>query len=454
VRPDEIRGGSFNVFKARLQSWLARQPWVYWLVEPLVPILHPSPWRLRLFGLALATGNLLFGWIWTELIPQPYESVWLRSLMSALGLVLVLPWLTQNLASPTTRVLVAVVAWIELPLFFSWMYLCNGSGVAWLTSLSAMILIYYHMTDWRIASVGVLCGGLVAWALFQGFAPNDFYLANTERLLDEVVIAFSWGCALLLGLSSANLRREHLANTLTTVGIMAHELRTPLSTAALIGDAIQLEAQRQPAAARTSAAQLEKLASRLHTLVRNMNHQIDTEIANAKLLDLPHYSETVRAAQLVRDVVSNYPFSTTRQRDCVQIVIHHDFSFLSSRSQFSQVLDNLIKNALHSLMAADSRYALGALRIEVGLQGNRGRIVVSDDGMGMDAAVLRQIFKPFFSNKRGTGHGLGLAFCQRVVRSAGGSIAVKSDFAVGAAFTIELPVATLQFATSLHSVNP
>ena len=441
------------MFKARLQSWIARQSFVHWLVEPLVPILHPSPWRLRLFGLALAVGNPLFGWIWSELIPQRYESVWLRGVMTALGIALMLPWLTRNLASPTTRFVVSAIAWIELPIFFSWMYFSNGSGVAWLASVSAMILIYYHLTDWRIASAGVAFGGLAAWALFQRFAPNDFYLNSPERLLDAVVIAFSWGCALLLGLSSANLRREHLANTLTTVGIMAHELRTPLSTAALIGDAILLEAQRQPATARTSTAQLEKLASRLHGLVRNMNHQIDTEIANAKLLELPHYSELVHAEQLVRNVVNAYPFSTTRQRDCVQIIIRHDFTFLSSSSQFSQVLDNLIKNALHSLMAADSRYTLGALRIEVGLLRDRGRIVVSDDGMGIDATVLRQIFKPFYSNKRGTGHGLGLAFCQRVVRSAGGSISVKSDFAVGASFTIELPVATLQFSSPLRSVN-
>lgn len=441
------------MFKARLKSWLTQQSFVYWLVEPLVPILHPSPWRLRLFGLALAVGNPLFGWIWSEWIPQRYESVLLRGLMTALGVVLMLPWLTRNLANRTTRFLVAVIAWIELPLFFSWMYFSNGSGVAWLASISAMILIYHHLTDWRIASTGVVLGGVVAWALLRGLAPNDFYLSSPEKSLDAVVIAFSWGCALLLGLSSANLRREHLANTLTTVGIMAHELRTPLSTAALIGDAIQLEAQK-PATARVSAAQLEKLASRLHGLVRNMNHQIDTEIANAKLLELPRHRELVRAERLVRDVVAAYPFSTTRQRECVQIIIRNDFGFLSSRSQFSQVLDNLMKNALHSLMAADSRYATGALRIEVGLLRDRGRIVVSDDGMGIDATVLRQIFKPFYSNKRGTGHGLGLAFCQRVVSSAGGLITVKSDFAVGASFTIELPVETQQPSSSLRSVNP
>ena len=83
----------------------------------------------------------------------------------------------------------------------------------------------------------------------------------------------------------------------------------------------------------------------------------------------------------------------------------------------------------------------GALRIEVGLYEERGRITVKDDGMGIKPALLHLIFKPFFSSNRGTGHGLGLAFCQRVIQSAGGRISVKSQYAIGATFTIELPIA-------------
>ena len=45
-----------------------------------------------------------------------------------------------------------------------------------------------------------------------------------------MVIAFCWFMGLLLGLSSSNLRREQLNHTLGTMGIMAHELRTPLAT--------------------------------------------------------------------------------------------------------------------------------------------------------------------------------------------------------------------------------
>ncbi|MDP3798121.1 MAG: HAMP domain-containing sensor histidine kinase [Polaromonas sp.] len=409
--------------------------------SPLEPILHPSPWRLRLIGLSLLLGNPLFGWIWSSWLVQPYESPWLRGVMSALGGVLMLPPVISDLSSPVTRVLVPVITWVELPFFFSWMYLNNAGGTVWLSSMCAMILIYYHLTDWRIATVGTISGALVAWGLLNWLPHQSVPLAGLANLgaVDAVVIAFSWGCAILLGLSSANLRREQLAHTLTTIGIMAHELRTPLSTAALIGDAIQLEIERQPEHPR--AQQFEKLAVRLHGLVRHMNHQIDTQIANAKLLQLPRYDQRILASKLVNEVTSNYPYQSTRQRECVQVLIRTDFVFRASFTQFSQVLDNMIKNALHSLMAADSKYPPGALRIEVGVARNRGRIVVADDGMGIDPALQAKIFKPFFSSNRGTGHGLGLAFCQQVVQSAGGSIHVKSEFAVGAIFTIDLPLA-------------
>lgn len=427
--------------KARVPAWLSRHLLTQGLPSPLEPILHPSPWRLRLIGLSLLLGNPLFGWIWSSWLIQPYESAWLRGVMSALGGILMLPPVISDLSSPVTRVLVPVITWIELPFFFSWMYLNNAGGTVWLSSMCAMILIYYHLTDWRIATAGTISGALVAWGLLSWLPPQGAPLAGLANLgaVDAVVIAFSWGCAILLGLSSANLRREQLAHTLTTIGIMAHELRTPLSTAALIGDAIQLEIERQPEHPR--AQQFEKLAVRLHGLVRHMNHQIDTQIANAKLLQLPRYDQRILASKLVNEVTSNYPYQSTRQRECVQVLIRSDFVFRASFTQFSQVLDNMIKNALHSLMAADSKYPPGALRIEVGVARNRGRIVVADDGMGIDPALQAKIFKPFFSSNRGTGHGLGLAFCQQVVQSAGGRIQVKSEFAVGAIFTIELPLA-------------
>ena len=434
----------FKVKSAGVYAWLAQRPWFQWLrqelvLPPLEPILHPSPRRLWWLGLMIFSGNALFAWIWSVWLPQPYENLTLRLTASLLGFSLMAPQVSDDPGGSLAQKVFGLLFWLELPVLFSWMYLCNSGSAVWLATMSVMVLIYYHVTDWRFATLGTITGALLAWILFQTLGPPVPSVPESQRVVHAVVFAFAGVCALVLSLSSANQRRTQLAHALATMGIMAHELRTPLSTVALIGDALQLEVERQPDNPRSQ--QLDKLGSRLHTLTRNMNHQIDTQIANAKLMQLPSFRERVYAAELVNQVVAAYPFAASRQRDCVRVLIHQDFAFLSSFTQFSQVLDNLIKNALYSLMAADSRYQPGALRIEVGLLHKRGRIVVADAGMGIDAAMLPHIFKPFFSSNHGVGHGLGLAFCQQVVNSAGGSMSVKSEFAVGATFMIDLPLA-------------
>jgi two-component system CAI-1 autoinducer sensor kinase/phosphatase CqsS len=244
--------------------------------------------------------------------------------------------------------------------------------------------------------------------------------------------------AITLGISSSNLRREQLNSTLGTMGIMAHELRTPLATMQLIGEALRNEA---PLHTGESGERLQQLAQRLNSLVRNMNHQIDMQITNARLMRLAGNAERISAGELVLSAIADYPYRSSRERQSVVVQVHDDFHFLGSRQLFSQVVDNLTKNALRSLAAASSASQPGDLLIQVGANGNRGRIVFTDNGVGMDPDLRKRIFQPFFSTDRGTGHGLGLAFCQRVVQGAQGTIRVKSAPHRGAVFTIELPVA-------------
>lgn len=419
-----------------LRSWASDE-----VVRPLVePILHPSRWRIRALGLTTTFGHPLFYWFWAKLLPQPYESLWLRVFMSALGIsLLVFPSITATPPSKFAVTVFTAIFWITLPFFFSWMYFCNGGNAVWLASFGAMFLIYYHVTDWRIATIGSASGVVLAWLLFHGVGPDTPPWSWEHIATNALVVSFCWVMGLILALSSSNLRREQLNYTLGTMGIMAHELRTPLATIALIGDAVRNEAARSEA---DSAEVLEKLSDRLHVTVRNMNHQIDSQIANARLMRLPTHQETVSAAALVREAVEGFPYRTPRERNCVSVRVDADFQFRGSHALFMQVIDNLLKNALRSLAASKNTAGPGDLRVEVGLNatGQRGHIAIADRGVGMDAHLQAQIFTPFFSTDRGTGHGLGLAFCQRVVHSANGTIRVQSELMQGATFTIELPV--------------
>ena len=424
------RGSSWS----RTLRWLKEEI----ITSPLLPILHPTPLRVKGLGLFTLVGHPLFWFVWAVWLPQPYENLGLRLFTGSLGLLLLFSRVSGEPSSRLAGHVFTGVIWFELPFLFSYMYLCNGGGSAWLSSMAAMILIYYFVTDWRIATVGLAVAALLAHGAFVLWGPIAPAMSVTAQLTDTMVLAFCVSMGILLGLSSANLRREQLTHTLTTMGIMAHELRTPLATMSLIGDAVRNESQSVHAPG--GQQRLEQLVIRLHSMVRSMNQHIDTQIVNAGLQRLPTHRENVTASALLRNVVKDYPYRNSKEKDSVELVLRKDFVFQSSYRLFAQVINNLIKNAFHTLAASSSAPRPGDLLIDVGVLGGWGRIVITDQGAGIAHELQAQIFEPFFSTDRGTGHGLGLAFCRQVVHSAHGTIRVKSEPGRGAMFIIELPI--------------
>jgi len=370
-------------------------------------------------GVFSVAGHLLFYFIWARWIPQPYENPWMRTAMALLALIYLLPSLRIDPGSAQSGRLFGLATWIQLPWFFTWMYWMNGGNPVWLASVAAMILIYFHATDWRLATMGLLSGGSLGWLTAVWFGADTSELAHPAASL--VVVAFSLVMGLMLGMSSANLRRARLINTLSTMGVMAHELRTPLATVNLMGDVIRNLAQHD--LPESKRKRLEDLATRLQNLVRSMNRQIDTQISNAQLLRLPREQSRISAAALVKDVVEQYPYRSSRERECV--LVH---------------MTNLLKNALHALAAASNAPQPGDLRLDVGIHHGKGRIAVSDDGVGISHDLQARIFEPFYSTQAGAGNGLGLTFCKNVVESAHGRLSVHSEPGLGAVFMIDLPL--------------
>lgn len=386
-------------------------------------------------GLFTCVGHVAFYFIWTFWLPQPYESAWARVLMVMSSLVYFAIGWRRDFASYASGRWFSLTAWLQLPWFFSWMYIMNDGNSVWLASLGAMILIYFHFTDWRLASAGLITGSAIGMTTAWVINAHPVQAPVPEHLL---IIVFATSVGLLLGMSSANLRRVRLVNTLSTMGVMAHELRTPLATVHLMGDVLRNMAQLDQAEARRR--KLEDLGHRLQNLVRGMHRHIDMQIANAQLMRLPRQHTSIRAADLVTSVVNNYPYRTARERQCVIVQVEHDFRFQGSYPLFAQVLANLIKNALHALVSSSTTLCPGDLRLTVSVRHRRGHIVVADDGVGIPNELQSRIFEPFYSTQAGAGNGLGLSFCKNVVEDAHGKLSVHSQSGKGAVFTIELPL--------------
>ena len=66
-------------------------------------------------------------------------------------------------------------------------------------------------------------------------------------------------------------------------------------------------------------------------------------------------------------------------------------------------------------------------------------IEIKDNGVGMSAEALENLFTPFYTTKE-KGTGLGLAICQKIVAEHRGMIRVDSDDGRGTTFTIMLPL--------------
>jgi signal transduction histidine kinase len=93
---------------------------------------------------------------------------------------------------------------------------------------------------------------------------------------------------------------------------------------------------------------------------------------------------------------------------------------------------NLVMNAVEA-MGRD-----GALTITGSVEGDTVRLALDDTGPGVDVAVRKRIFEPFFTSK-GQGTGLGLALCFGIVEMHRGRIWVETGARGGARFVVELP---------------
>ena len=103
--------------------------------------------------------------------------------------------------------------------------------------------------------------------------------------------------------------------------------------------------------------------------------------------------------------------------------------------QISQVLVNLITNAIHAMSEG------GKITIATKRKQDHVSLIVSDTGSGMSNEVKRKIFEPFFTTKPvGQGTGLGLSVVQGIVEDHKGRILVSSMPGKGSKFEIVLPL--------------
>jgi len=211
---------------------------------------------------------------------------------------------------------------------------------------------------------------------------------------------------------------------------VSHELRTPLTAlrgnieVLLMDDRLEQETREQFERMAAEAARLTRLTNNLlYMASAEAGREVEHRPVDMDVLCL----EVLRQTQhLRRDVV-------------VQLGTEDQVTVLGERDLLKQLVLNLVENGVKYVPAG------GRVTLSVYKANGQARIVVQDNGPGIDPETLPHIFERFYrgDNRAGGvkgGIGLGLAIADWIARSHGGSIGVESEIGRGSTFTVTLPI--------------
>lgn len=147
---------------------------------------------------------------------------------------------------------------------------------------------------------------------------------------------------------------------------------------------------------------------------------------------LTHISAPVRKAFYLKDLVNdsvniakaNWPSVNVPYRELSSdVILYADYG------QMSQVLNNLIKNAVQA--------GAGKVSITASIDKREQTVIdIANDGEPISASGQEQLFVPFYTTKGSSGTGVGLSLCRQIVRLNGGTIKLSSSTPEATVFTI------------------
>jgi len=232
-------------------------------------------------------------------------------------------------------------------------------------------------------------------------------------------------------------RSERLADLGRVAAGLAHELRNPLTSVQTFS-ALLREQHPDPEALHEFSAVVQRDVSRIASIVENVSAFAESNIVAMTSVQVPDVLRTV--TEIVRPEL---------QRTGVQIELPAASvpPVRGNNSQLLQVFLNLTQNAIQALDGRPGGRITFALDTRLtDVTQPLLFVSVTDNGPGIDPAVLPRIFEPFTTTKATGarvgkhGMGLGLAIVKRIVQHHHGDIDVTSAVGGGTTFRVQLPL--------------
>ncbi|MEZ8272436.1 response regulator [Vibrio splendidus] len=406
--------------------------------------------NLTLVGWMGFVGFPIYYIVWEFLFPQPYENLMLRLFCSVLFFGIIyrnrVPFEWRKYLPAYYQVAVTIC----LPGFFFYMLLMNNWSNVWVMSFMSAIFLHIllvHVTRVMFAQTfaGIGMATLCAWVaqgfyleltmdwthvpifLFIYLFGNLFYFRNQMEHENKVSLAKSFGAGI------AHEMRNPLSGLLTSIDVMQSILPNPKS-----GDH-----KGQYALSNEEVIQLREVGDEAMEIIHSGNETIDLLLTSIDENRVSRSTFKKHSAQaVIEGAIDSFNYKRSADKSAISLDVQSNFDFLGSDTLLKYVMYNLFKNAFHHRSPEDFHIHVTMCSDEVANQ-----IMVTDNGSGISNDVIRRIFQDFYTTGQSGNYGLGLPFCQKVMRSFGGEIKCQSEVDQWTQFTMTFP------SLSSHSVK-
>ena len=239
---------------------------------------------------------------------------------------------------------------------------------------------------------------------------------------------------LVVGLRDCAVRERLEASRGNLVAMVAHELRSPLTsvkgfTATLLAKWDRFNDDQKKVMLQTVNADADRVTRLITDLLDVSRIDAGRLQMRKQVVDVPAAVRKVIAGQVAAgEAEDRFVLHTTGALP--ELWIDPD--------KLLQVLGNLLENAV--------RHGAGTVTITVGPQADGCEVTVADEGEGIPDAAAGQVFSRFWrGGDRSTGTGLGLYIVRGLVEAHGGTVQVGRSPSGGASLRFALPAGTPEF---------
>lgn len=376
----------------------------------------------KISGYVAFFSHLFYYLTWVYLIPQPYDSLWLRlsCCLISIPLILIDYW-PEKLKS-----------WLPVYWHFFLMYvltitctyltLKNNFSTMWMmTMVMAVFTLAILIDEIYILFSNFILGIVIASCVF--FMQQPF--PSEPDIASFALIPVILSCSVIFSLTQKKaIAAQEKAKTLKSLaGTIAHEMRNPLSQ---IHGAMYLLKNDKTSNNNEYYEDVIDVIKNSHQII-----DITMDAINDKPVRKDNF-QLISALNICNEAVSEYAYKEAKYRQKVSVV-GGDFQILADPVLVKYILYNLIGNALYYVQSNPKA------NIVVTLKEEQRKIEVRDTGPGIAPDHLSKLFDSFYTSGKSGGTGLGLAYCKRTMQALDGDIHCISELGKFTSFILTFP---------------